>query len=69
MDKKIEMTAEIKHLIEASIVEGSDSWFLNAEIYHTAPVDPQCNEASLGVRFKDGKTYSIRIKQMDDAIV
>ena len=69
MDKKIEMVAEIKHLIENSIAEGGDSWFAGAELDITSPVDPQRDEIGLGARFRDGKTYAITIKQIDDAIV
>lgn len=69
MDRKIEMASEIKHLIEESIAEGSDSWFLNAEINHVAPTDYQQDEHGLGLRFKDGKTYAITIRQLDDAVV
>ncbi len=69
MDREIEITSEIKHLIEQSIAIGSDSWFLNAELDYIVSTERQSNEFGLGVRFKDGRTYSITVKQLDDAIV
>lgn len=68
MDKKIHMTAEIQQLIEQSIAQGNDSWFSQAEIHTALPTDHQSDELGLGVRFKDGSSYAITIKRMDDIV-